>query len=253
MKVITIGRDSDNDVVINDSKVSRHHLQIIGDGAGFRVVDLNSSNGTFVNDRKIGGESLLMTGDSVRIGNTILPWQSYFAKKGKSVTKTNPVLVWTVGVVVALALISAGTYFIVKKGNDKSQTEEPPKTVIKMHCEHGNCYVPVKINGQELKFVFDTGASSILISSLEATLLVKNGTLKRTDVIDEEIYGTASGDIAVGVKIMLKTVQIGDRELKDIEATVVENSNASCLLGQTVLSRFGKYTIDNQNNEIIFE
>jgi len=41
----------------------------------------------------------------------------------------------------------------------------------------------------------------------------------------------------------LKTVQVGNKELKNIEATVVENPNAACLLGQTVLSRFGKYTI----------
>jgi aspartyl protease family protein len=249
-KVITIGRDSDNNIVVNDSKVSRHHLQIVCEGTGFRIVDLDSTNGTFVNDRKINkGQNSLMTGDSVRIGNTILPWQSYFAKNGKTAAKPNSALVWIVGVTVALAIIAAGTYLIIKKGND----DDKPQTVIKMHCENGNCYVPVKINGQELNFVFDTGASSILISSLEANVLVKNGTLKRTDIIGEELYGTASGDISVGTKIMLKTVQIGDRELTDVEATIVDNPSASCLLGQTLLSRFGKYTIDNQNNEIIFE
>jgi aspartyl protease family protein len=252
MKVITIGRDSDNDIVVNDSKVSRHHLQIVCEGARFRVVDLNSTNGIFVNDRKIGGESLLTASDTVRIGNTVLPWQNYFAKSGRTATKTNPALVWLVGVTAALAIIVLGMYFVIKQ-DDKPHSEPSTKTMIKMHCENGNCYVPVKINGQELNFVFDTGASSILISSLEANLLVKNGTLKRTDIVGEELYGTASGDIAVGTIIMLKTVQIGDRELNDIEATVVENSSASCLLGQTALSRFGKYTIDNQNNKIIFE
>jgi predicted aspartyl protease len=69
---------------------------------------------------------------------------------------------------------------------------------------NGVRYVPMKINGQELDFIFDTGASSICISTL-------------------------------------------------IEATIVENPQAECLLGQTVLSRFGKYIIDNQKNEIIFE
>jgi len=66
-------------------------------------------------------------------------------------------------------------------------------------------------------------------------------------------YVDANGGFSVGTVINLKTVQIGNKELNNVEATIIENPRAECLLGQTVLSRFGKYTIDNQNNEIIFE
>jgi predicted aspartyl protease len=48
-------------------------------------------------------------------------------------------------------------------------------------------------------------------------------------------------------------VKIGDRELNNVEATIIENPGAECLLGQTVLSRFGTYKIDNAKKEIIFE
>ncbi|GHT62726.1 hypothetical protein AGMMS50239_16850 [Bacteroidia bacterium] len=84
-------------------------------------------------------------------------------------------------------------------------------------------------------------------------MLYKKGVFSESDIVDYEKFITASGTISVGAKIILKTVQIGERELTDIEATIIENPRAECLLGQTVLSRFGKYTIDNQNNKIIFE
>jgi hypothetical protein len=80
MEVITIGRNPVNNVVINDPKVSRHHLQIIKDDYGnFRVADFGSSNGTFVNGRRISGEVPISPNDVIRIGDTTLPWQGYFS------------------------------------------------------------------------------------------------------------------------------------------------------------------------------
>jgi len=80
MKVITIGRNKENnDIVVNDNKVSRNHLQIIRDDQdNFSAVDLNSTNGTYVNGQRISGEVSLKVSDELRIGDTILPWQSYF-------------------------------------------------------------------------------------------------------------------------------------------------------------------------------
>ena len=79
MKVIRIGRDTGNDVVINDPLVSRIHCQIIQDDYGhFRLIDMNSSNGTFINGILRHGEVNLKISDIVIIGNTTLPWQTYF-------------------------------------------------------------------------------------------------------------------------------------------------------------------------------
>lgn len=86
MKVITIGRSSENDVIINDIKVSRHHLQIIQDDYGsFRLCDFGSANGTFVNGRKISGEIMLSKNDIIRIGNTTLAWKEYFPNQPASI------------------------------------------------------------------------------------------------------------------------------------------------------------------------
>lgn len=78
MKVLIIGRDAACDIVINDPKVSRNHCQLVlKDDGTFLIVDLGSSNGTYVNGQRISGEVRLSSLDSVRIGDTVLPLQQY--------------------------------------------------------------------------------------------------------------------------------------------------------------------------------
>lgn len=79
MRVITIGRHPDNNVVIEDPIVGRHHLQITQhDDGHFSVLDLNSKNGTFVNGKRVYGEVRLSMNDEIQVGRTTLPWRSYF-------------------------------------------------------------------------------------------------------------------------------------------------------------------------------
>lgn len=51
--VVTVGRKPDNDLVIDHPAVSGHHCKIVLQGDTYFVEDLNSSNGTLVNDKKI--------------------------------------------------------------------------------------------------------------------------------------------------------------------------------------------------------
>jgi len=92
MKVIAIGRSSDNDIVVNDDTVSRHHLWIIQhDDGSYTLSDRGSINGTFVNGKRVYAEIMLSYSDIVRIGNTILPWNLYFEPASVSnPTKTFP-------------------------------------------------------------------------------------------------------------------------------------------------------------------
>lgn len=82
MKIITVGRSSENDIVINDSYASRSHCEFIQDDSGnYWISDLNSRNGTFVNGHAIRGKVSINSADIVRIGNTTLPWLEYFSKQ----------------------------------------------------------------------------------------------------------------------------------------------------------------------------
>ena len=51
--VTRLGRALDNDVVINHASVSRHHAAIEGNGDGYRVRDLGSQNGTYVDGQPV--------------------------------------------------------------------------------------------------------------------------------------------------------------------------------------------------------
>ncbi len=65
---LQIGRDPANDIQLNVPTVSRYHAMVERLGQRYRVKDLDSSNGTFVNDVRISTETWLQPGDSIRIG-----------------------------------------------------------------------------------------------------------------------------------------------------------------------------------------
>ena len=69
---VRIGRSSDNDIILNDGRVSRRHARIVAEGGRYLLTDLNSGNGTFVNDAPITGPTELHPGDRIGIGETVL-------------------------------------------------------------------------------------------------------------------------------------------------------------------------------------
>jgi hypothetical protein len=66
-EVTSIGRSPDNDIRIPKSSVSRRHAKIVLETEGYRMVDLGSENGTYVNGERIT-ECLLRNGDMVQVG-----------------------------------------------------------------------------------------------------------------------------------------------------------------------------------------
>lgn len=83
MKIVKIGRDVHNDIVINDGYVSSFHCQIMQDDNGaLRIADTGSKNGTYVNGVRVYGEAPLRPTDVVRIGNSTPAWQNYFHGSG---------------------------------------------------------------------------------------------------------------------------------------------------------------------------
>jgi pSer/pThr/pTyr-binding forkhead associated (FHA) protein len=70
----TIGRDSDNDIVLDEITVSRCHALLLTDAAGTVLLDLDSTNGTFVNGEPAPPERqvCLKDGDLIQIGTVLL-------------------------------------------------------------------------------------------------------------------------------------------------------------------------------------
>lgn len=66
--LLTIGRAEDNDIVINDAEISRHHARLTWQGNNWVIEDLGSSNGTYINGQRISGPTILVPGAQLRLG-----------------------------------------------------------------------------------------------------------------------------------------------------------------------------------------
>ena len=69
--VVTIGRSRSNDLSLDDARVSRHHARVVRDARGYLLEDLNSRNGTRVDERAVRDSCVLEDGAVVQIGDSI--------------------------------------------------------------------------------------------------------------------------------------------------------------------------------------
>lgn len=90
MKTINIGRSPDNDISLEtDKMISAHHLKLTyADADRMFIEDLESTNGTFVNGKKIPAIQPypIQKNDVIKIGQTVLPWQNYLKDVSKPPT-----------------------------------------------------------------------------------------------------------------------------------------------------------------------
>ena len=70
--VMGVGRDAANRIRLHDTEVSRRHAEFRRDKDSYRLFDLGSANGTYVNNQKIAGDLMLEPGDRIAIGQTLL-------------------------------------------------------------------------------------------------------------------------------------------------------------------------------------
>src|SRR3954469_17835218 len=71
-----IGRAPDCDIVMSQNDVSGRHCRLSRDGTSWMIEDLGSSNGTFVNGRRLAANAPIGVhhGDTITLGNSALPW-----------------------------------------------------------------------------------------------------------------------------------------------------------------------------------
>jgi len=147
--LITLGRANDNDIVLNDEMVSKHHARIIIQGNNYLIEDLGSSNGTAVNGQQVKSH-ILSNGDKLYLGQTNLSFQSAIPAAvtqplaAGTPVPTPPIVpvqtqapadrkskkgVWiAVGIVVALLLLGGvATALVLLLGGEKDQIKPTVK------------------------------------------------------------------------------------------------------------------------------
>ena len=74
---VTIGRVQGNDIVLPKGNVSKRHARIVLKDGKFIIVDLKSTNGTYVNGRKITSPLVVKENDKIYVGDFIVVTKHY--------------------------------------------------------------------------------------------------------------------------------------------------------------------------------
>lgn len=122
---------------------------------------------------------------------------------------------------------------------------------IKMKKENGVYTTPCKVNGLQLRFIFDTGASNVSLSLSEAIFMLKNGYLDESDLQGSSYSQIANGDIVKNTTITLRELEIGGIKLHNIEAIIIHELSAPLLLGQSAIQKLGKIQMNDDELIII--
>jgi hypothetical protein len=70
--VVVLGRSDETDVVIDDPYASDFHLRLVSQENGMMLHDLGSTNGTYVNGRRVSAPTELKRGDTIQVGKTVM-------------------------------------------------------------------------------------------------------------------------------------------------------------------------------------
>lgn len=154
-----------------------------------------------------------------------------------------------------LTMVLLAGLLLMPQGCGKSQnsSKKVAKGVITLETrwEDGVLTMPCMVNGLRLRFIFDTGASSVCISSTEALFMLKNGYLNEKDIGGSVQSIIANGDIVDSTEITLREIEVGGIVLKNVRATVTHGLDAPLLFGQSAISKLGTIQIDDDKVMII--
>jgi predicted aspartyl protease len=99
----------------------------------------------------------------------------------------------------------------------------------------------------------DSGASEVSITPDVALTLMRTGTIKQEDWLEGRTYKFADGSTAKSDRFMLRNLQIGSYNIPNVSVSISNSIEAPLLLGQNVLSRLGKISIDYKNSILCVE
>jgi predicted aspartyl protease len=103
-----------------------------------------------------------------------------------------------------------------------------------------------------LEFLIDSGASVVSIPADVVLTLFRTGTLRRTDFLGEQTYVMADGSEVPSQIFRIRSLKIGDKTLENVVGSVAP-VEGPLLLGQSFLSRFKSWSIDNDKQVLTLE
>ena len=131
--------------------------------------------------------------------------------------------------------------------------ERQGKSEVPLRQSGGTFIVPATINNAlQLAFTIDSGASDVSIPADVVLTLVRAGTISGADFLGKRLYRLADGSTAPSETFRIRSLKVGDRVAENVTGSIAPTS-ASLLLGQSFLSRFRSWSIDNQRMVLVLE
>ena len=138
--------------------------------------------------------------------------------------------------------------------NQPVHTTQEGREVIPLVADRGTFVVPVLINGAiTLNFMVDSGASTVSIPSDVVSTLIRGKTIDiDRDFTETANYMLADGTVVPSQNFIIKSLRIGNYSIENVSG-IIAPAKGSLLLGQSVLSCFKSWSIDNQREVLILE
>ena len=115
----------------------------------------------------------------------------------------------------------------------------------------GTYMVPVLLNGfLPIPFIVDSGAADISLPADVALTLIRTGTIEEDDYIGEARYRLGDGSVVKSSRFFLHQVKVGNHFFDHIAASVSPPESVP-LLGQSLLSKIGSWSIDNERHLLV--
>src|SRR5262249_22695560 len=94
--------------------------------------------------------------------------------------------------------------------------------------------------------MIDSGAYDVAVTAGVVLTLIRTGSIVKEDFLGEKRYQLADGSTVPSPVFVIRSLKVGDKVLKNVRASVV-SVKGSLLLGQSFLSRFNSWSVDNKN------
>lgn len=122
---------------------------------------------------------------------------------------------------------------------------------IPLQPDGGTYVVPTLINDTiTLNFTVDSGAADVSIPADVVLTLIRAGTLDKSDFIGSADYVLADGSIVPSMKFRIRSLKVGNLTVENVTGSIA-SSRGSLLLGQSFLSRFKSWSIDNSRQALV--
>jgi hypothetical protein len=120
--------------------------------------------------------------------------------------------------------------------------------LVAMEREGGVYVVPVRFNGAiTLNAIIDSGAADVSIPSDVISTLVRTKTISEQEFLGVQTYVLADGSKVPSPRFRIRSLKVGNKTIENVTASIA-SGKADILLGQSFLSRFKYWSIDNERH-----